>query len=89
MNTTTISQQGEAEKGPATSELRLKLALAVGMPAKGAVPILVARALGAPVEVQALTGVAAVLGAWKSVFSTLTNPQMKDERTLYFCQLSQ
>ena len=36
--------------------------------AKGAVPILVARAAGAPVEVQALTGVAAVLGAWKSVF---------------------
>ena len=36
--------------------------------AKGAVPILVARAAGAPVEVQALTGVAAVLGSWKSVF---------------------
>jgi glycerol-3-phosphate acyltransferase PlsY len=36
--------------------------------AKGAVPILIARALGAPVEIQALTGVAAVLGAWKSVF---------------------
>ena len=36
--------------------------------AKGAVPILIARALGAPIEVQALTGVAAVLGAWKSVF---------------------
>ena len=36
--------------------------------AKGALPILVARLLGAPVEVQALTGVAAVLGAWKSVF---------------------
>ncbi len=36
--------------------------------AKGAVPILVARALGAPVEVQALTGLAAVLGSWKSVF---------------------
>jgi glycerol-3-phosphate acyltransferase PlsY len=36
--------------------------------AKGAVPILIARALGAPIEVQALTGVAAVMGAWKSVF---------------------
>ena len=36
--------------------------------AKGAVPILFAGALGAPVAVQALTGVAAVLGAWKSVF---------------------
>ena len=36
--------------------------------AKGAVPMLIARALGMPVEVQALTGVAAVLGAWKSVF---------------------
>jgi acyl phosphate:glycerol-3-phosphate acyltransferase len=36
--------------------------------AKGAVPMLIARALGAPIEVQALTGVAAVLGAWKSVF---------------------
>jgi glycerol-3-phosphate acyltransferase PlsY len=36
--------------------------------AKGAVPILVARAVGAPIEVQALAGVAAVLGAWKSVF---------------------
>jgi glycerol-3-phosphate acyltransferase PlsY len=36
--------------------------------AKGTLPILIARALGAPVEVQALTGVAAVLGAWKSVF---------------------
>jgi glycerol-3-phosphate acyltransferase PlsY len=35
---------------------------------KGAVPILVARALDAPVEVQALTGVAAVLGSWKSLF---------------------
>lgn len=45
-------------------------AIAVGLLdlAKGAVPILVARALGAPVEVQALTGVAAVLGSWKSVF---------------------
>jgi glycerol-3-phosphate acyltransferase PlsY len=36
--------------------------------AKGAVPILAAGALGAPVAVGALTGVAAVLGAWKSLF---------------------
>jgi glycerol-3-phosphate acyltransferase PlsY len=36
--------------------------------AKGAVPILIARALEAPVEVQALTGLAAVVGSWKSVF---------------------
>jgi len=36
--------------------------------AKGALPILVAGAAGASIEVQALTGVAAVLGAWKSVF---------------------
>jgi len=36
--------------------------------AKGAVPILIARAADAPVEVQALTGLAAVLGSWKSVF---------------------
>ncbi len=35
---------------------------------KGALPILLARASGAPVEVQALTGLAAVLGSWKSVF---------------------
>ena len=35
---------------------------------KGAVAILVARALDAPIEIQALTGVAAVLGSWKSVF---------------------
>jgi len=35
---------------------------------KGALPILVARAADAPVEVQALTGLAAVLGSWKSVF---------------------
>jgi acyl phosphate:glycerol-3-phosphate acyltransferase len=35
--------------------------------AKGAVPILVARAAEAPIEVQALAGVAAVLGSWKSV----------------------
>jgi acyl phosphate:glycerol-3-phosphate acyltransferase len=36
--------------------------------AKGAVPILLARQLGAPEVVAALTGAAAVLGAWKSVF---------------------
>ena len=36
--------------------------------AKGAVPILIAGATDAPVEVQALTGLAAVLGSWKSVF---------------------
>jgi glycerol-3-phosphate acyltransferase PlsY len=36
--------------------------------AKGAVPILIARAADAPVEIQALTGLAAVLGSWKSVF---------------------
>jgi glycerol-3-phosphate acyltransferase PlsY len=36
--------------------------------AKGALPILLAGWLGAPVEVQALAGAAAVLGAWKSVF---------------------
>lgn len=35
---------------------------------KGAVPILIARGLDAPVEVQALTGLAAVIGSWKSVF---------------------
>jgi glycerol-3-phosphate acyltransferase PlsY len=35
---------------------------------KGAVPILIARLLDAPVEVQALTGFAAVIGSWKSVF---------------------
>ena len=35
---------------------------------KGAVPILIAVRLGAPIEVAALTGVAAVLGSWKSVF---------------------
>jgi glycerol-3-phosphate acyltransferase PlsY len=45
-------------------------AVAVGLLdlSKGALPILIARALGAPIEIQALTGVAAVLGAWKSVF---------------------
>jgi glycerol-3-phosphate acyltransferase PlsY len=36
--------------------------------AKGAVPILVARAVGAPDLVGALTGLAAILGAWRSVF---------------------
>ena len=35
---------------------------------KGALPILVVRAAGAPVEIQALAGVAAVLGSWKSIF---------------------
>jgi glycerol-3-phosphate acyltransferase PlsY len=35
---------------------------------KGAVPILIARLADAPVEVQALTGLAAVIGSWKSVF---------------------
>lgn len=36
--------------------------------AKGAVPILVAEAAGASTAVAALAGLAAVLGAWKSVF---------------------
>ena len=44
------------------------IAVAVLDLSKGAVPILMARAAGAPVEVQALTGLAAVLGSWKSVF---------------------
>jgi len=35
---------------------------------KGALPILVARAIEAPIELQALTGLAAVLGSWKSLF---------------------
>ena len=35
---------------------------------KGAVPILIAQAAGAPVAVAALTGLAAVIGSWKSVF---------------------
>lgn len=35
---------------------------------KGFLPILVAQALGAPPIVGALTGLAAVLGAWRSVF---------------------
>lgn len=45
-------------------------ALAVGLldVAKGAVPILLALAAGAAVGVAALAGVAAVLGAWRSVF---------------------
>ena len=36
--------------------------------AKGAVPILIATALDAPVEIRALAGAAAVLGSWKSIF---------------------
>ena len=36
--------------------------------AKGALAVLVARAAGADESVQALAGLAAVLGAWKSVF---------------------
>jgi glycerol-3-phosphate acyltransferase PlsY len=45
-------------------------ALVVGLldVAKGAIPILVANALGAPPGVAALTGLTAVLGAWRSVF---------------------
>ncbi len=35
---------------------------------KGAVPILIAGWLDAPIEVRALTGLAAVLGSWKSIF---------------------
>ena len=35
---------------------------------KGALPILIAGWLDAPIEVRALTGVAAVLGSWKSIF---------------------
>ncbi len=35
---------------------------------KGAVPILIAGALDAPVEIRALAGVAAILGSWKSIF---------------------
>ena len=35
---------------------------------KGAVPILIAQAAGAPVAVAALAGLAAVIGSWKSVF---------------------
>ena len=44
------------------------IAVAVLDLSKGAVPILVAGAVGAPVEIAALTGVAAVFGSWKSVF---------------------
>ena len=36
--------------------------------AKGAVPILIAGALEAPVELRALAGLATIFGAWKSVF---------------------
>jgi glycerol-3-phosphate acyltransferase PlsY len=36
--------------------------------AKGAVPILIARVADAPVEVQALAGLFAVIGSWKSMF---------------------
>jgi glycerol-3-phosphate acyltransferase PlsY len=36
--------------------------------AKGAVPVLIARVAGADELVQALAGIAAVLGAWRSVF---------------------
>jgi glycerol-3-phosphate acyltransferase PlsY len=45
-------------------------ALAVGLLdlAKGAVPVLLARAVGADALVGALTGLAAVLGSWKSLF---------------------
>jgi glycerol-3-phosphate acyltransferase PlsY len=44
------------------------IAVAVLDLAKGAVPILIAGALDVPVAVQALTGLAAVLGAWMSIF---------------------
>jgi acyl phosphate:glycerol-3-phosphate acyltransferase len=44
------------------------IAVAVLDLSKGLVPILIARVAGASVEVQALTGLAAVLGSWKSVF---------------------
>jgi glycerol-3-phosphate acyltransferase PlsY len=45
-------------------------ALTVGLLdiAKGAVPVLLARFLGADELIQALAGVAAVVGAWRSVF---------------------
>ena len=45
-------------------------ALTVGLldVAKGAVPVIVARLAGADDLVQALAGIAAVLGAWRSVF---------------------
>ncbi len=44
------------------------IAVAVLDLSKGAVPILIAVAVGAPVEIAALTGLAAVVGSWKSVF---------------------
>jgi glycerol-3-phosphate acyltransferase PlsY len=44
------------------------IAVAVLDLAKGAGPILIAQAAGAPVEVAALTGLAAVVGSWKSIF---------------------
>src|SRR4051812_43772850 len=45
-------------------------ALAIGLLdiAKGAAPVLIARAAGADELIQALAGAAAVLGAWRSVF---------------------
>ena len=45
-------------------------ALTVGLLdiAKGAVPVLLARAVGADELIQALAGVAAVVGAWRSLF---------------------
>lgn len=45
-------------------------ALTVGLLdiAKGAVPVLLARSLGADELIQALAGVAAVIGAWRSLF---------------------
>jgi acyl phosphate:glycerol-3-phosphate acyltransferase len=48
-------------------------ALTVGLLdiAKGAVPVLVARIAGADDMVQSLAGIAAVLGAWRSVFLRL------------------
>jgi glycerol-3-phosphate acyltransferase PlsY len=44
------------------------IAVAILDLSKGAAPILLARAVDAPVEVQALTGLAAVVGSWKSIF---------------------
>ena len=44
------------------------IAVAVLDLSKGAVPILIAGWLDAPIEVRALTGLAAVLGSWKSIF---------------------
>lgn len=48
--------------------IRRALTVAALDVAKGAVPVLVAIALGATPLIQALTGVAAVLGAWRSIF---------------------